>query len=148
MTSRPRLIHATRSGLRCHSESVTTVAPAMAKAVAGTPASRLPASPTRAVCVRYEYLLSGTERPRSATAAPKSTAISSICPSQRRSAPSTAINSAAPIHASAWLRSEEHTSELQSRGHLVCRLLLEKKKKIHIVYIPIKKKKKKIKTIK
>src|SRR5690625_2938310 len=28
-----------------------------------------------------------------------------------------------------WIRrSEEHTSELQSRGHLVCRLLLEKKK--------------------
>src|SRR3989442_10509534 len=27
------------------------------------------------------------------------------------------------------LRSEEHTSELQSRPHLVCRLLLEKKKK-------------------
>src|SRR5439155_17630352 len=27
------------------------------------------------------------------------------------------------------VRSEEHTSELQSRGHLVCRLLLEKKKK-------------------
>src|SRR2546422_10504014 len=29
-----------------------------------------------------------------------------------------------------FLRSEEHTSELQSRLHLVCRLLLEKKKKI------------------
>src|SRR5690625_292844 len=29
------------------------------------------------------------------------------------------------------LRSEEHTSELQSRGHLVCRLMLEKKKKSH-----------------
>src|SRR5690625_6672184 len=29
----------------------------------------------------------------------------------------------------AQMRSEEHTSELQSRGHLVCRLLLEKKKK-------------------
>src|SRR5690625_6454222 len=28
-----------------------------------------------------------------------------------------------------FVRSEEHTSELQSRGHLVCRLLLEKKKK-------------------
>src|SRR3989442_5325256 len=27
-----------------------------------------------------------------------------------------------------WARSEEHTSELQSRPHLVCRLLLEKKK--------------------
>src|SRR5947199_9842631 len=30
---------------------------------------------------------------------------------------------------SAWVRSEEHTSELQSLRHLVCRLLLEKKKK-------------------
>src|SRR5690625_6768608 len=29
------------------------------------------------------------------------------------------------------LRSEEHTSELQSRGHLVCRLLLEKKTNRH-----------------
>src|SRR2546428_1588847 len=28
-----------------------------------------------------------------------------------------------------WIRSEEHTSELQSRSDLVCRLLLEKKKK-------------------
>src|SRR2546429_7159646 len=38
------------------------------------------------------------------------------------------------------LRSEEHTSELQSRLHLVCRLLLEKKKKKNItphdLYIP------------
>src|SRR5207253_9877267 len=30
------------------------------------------------------------------------------------------------IHSSLHDRSEEHTSELQSRGHLVCRLLLEK----------------------
>src|SRR2546429_2806968 len=30
-------------------------------------------------------------------------------------------------HLAAWGRSEEHTSELQSRLHLVCRLLLEKK---------------------
>src|SRR5262245_63273509 len=36
-------------------------------------------------------------------------------------------SSAAPLAASA--RSEEHTSELQSLRHLVCRLLLEKKKK-------------------
>src|SRR3989449_5539993 len=34
------------------------------------------------------------------------------------------------------LRSEEHTSELQSRLHLVCRLLLEKKKKHHIAVRP------------
>src|SRR5437870_7972126 len=33
-----------------------------------------------------------------------------------------------PSCCATW-RSEEHTSELQSRGHLVCRLLLEKKKK-------------------
>src|SRR2546430_4675563 len=31
----------------------------------------------------------------------------------------------------AWLRSEEHTSELQSQSNLVCRLLLEKKKEEH-----------------
>src|SRR2546429_4555701 len=30
-----------------------------------------------------------------------------------------------------WLRSEEHTSELQSRLHLVCRLLLEKKNTLY-----------------
>src|SRR5258708_14874932 len=34
----------------------------------------------------------------------------------------------------AWLRSEEHTSELQSPDHLVCRLLLEKKNK-EIVFL-------------
>src|SRR5688572_31154014 len=37
-------------------------------------------------------------------------------------------------HAQAEIRSEEHTSELQSQSNLVCRLLLEKKKKkkLHI----------------
>src|SRR5216683_5830327 len=39
-------------------------------------------------------------------------------------------------------RSEEHTSELQSRSDLVCRLLLEKKKK-HVFRIPLIKKIKK-----
>src|SRR2546422_1128917 len=37
--------------------------------------------------------------------------------------------STVPAPASKNIRSEEHTSELQSRLHLVCRLLLEKKKK-------------------
>src|SRR2546422_2864874 len=41
------------------------------------------------------------------------------------------INSLAPE-----TRSEEHTSELQSRLHLVCRLLLEKKKRKHRKLIP------------
>src|SRR5476651_2844098 len=40
-------------------------------------------------------------------------------------------------------RSEEHTSELQSRQYLVCRLLLEKKKKNNINMFKKKKKKKK-----
>src|SRR6266699_4227801 len=48
--------------------------------------------------------------------------------------------------ATAWpaaLRSEEHTSELQSRPHLVCRLLLEKKKKyLHNSLVSKKNKKK------
>src|SRR3712207_7138258 len=37
-----------------------------------------------------------------------------------------------PYEAAKIDRSEEHTSELQSRQYLVCRLLLEKKKKQHI----------------
>src|SRR6478672_12156354 len=43
-------------------------------------------------------------------------------------------------------RSEEHTSELQSRSDLVCRLLLEKKKK-KTIHLLILKKKTKTKTI-
>src|SRR2546422_3553601 len=39
---------------------------------------------------------------------------------------------AAPTTARTPMRSEEHTSELQSRLHLVCRLLLEKKKKAEL----------------
>src|SRR5258705_6057944 len=50
-------------------------------------------------------------------------------PSCRRS--SGPLNTLAKAHywASSAVRSEEHTSELQSLRHLVCRLLLEKKKK-------------------
>src|SRR2546425_6946978 len=44
------------------------------------------------------------------------------CPAPRRAGQVTA----GP--ARKWLRSEEHTSELQSLAYLVCRLLLEKKK--------------------
>src|SRR6266481_4356887 len=42
-------------------------------------------------------------------------------------------------------RSEEHTSELQSQFHLVCRLLLEKKKKITSLFFKLKKQKQKTK---
>src|SRR5689334_23935788 len=39
---------------------------------------------------------------------------------------------AASLQSFASCRSEEHTSELQSQFHLVCRLLLEKKKHTHV----------------
>src|SRR2546430_8054944 len=40
------------------------------------------------------------------------------------------VASGAPWAGERMLRSEEHTSELQSQSNLVCRLLLEKKKKV------------------
>src|SRR6266446_9516923 len=46
------------------------------------------------------------------------------------------------VRGPAAARSEEHTSELQSPCNLVCRLLLEKKKKITIPFHRIKTKKK------
>src|SRR5712692_10771055 len=44
-------------------------------------------------------------------------------------------------------RSEEHTSELQSQFHIVCRLLLEKKKKTKTQLLLAKRKNKNIRTI-
>src|SRR3712207_7035321 len=55
--------------------------------------------------------------------------------------PPTAADRRDPVHgrgAAAPPRSEEHTSELQSRQYLVCRLLLEKKKTITILFLFLK----------
>src|SRR3712207_7546532 len=49
-----------------------------------------------------------------------------VLPLQRR----PRVDADERLHRRARVRSEEHTSELQSRQYLVCRLLLEKKKKI------------------
>src|SRR6266481_6543298 len=55
----------------------------------------------------------------------------------RSSTPSRAVGSPMPASTcttrSRCRRSEEHTSELQSQFHLVCRLLLEKKNKINLL---------------
>src|SRR3712207_7295335 len=62
---------------------------------------------------------------------PAPISVSCTRPSAAVSAPPTASTSIALIGTSSRLgpsRSEEHTSELQSRQYLVCRLLLEKKK--------------------
>src|SRR5687767_15375216 len=53
-------------------------------------------------------------------------------PSPSRGRPSSGSHAVEPLRqvpVAARLRSEEHTSELQSLAYLVCRLLLEKKKK-------------------
>src|SRR2546422_7395621 len=49
---------------------------------------------------------------------------------------SRASSRSSPATSGCWrgCRSEEHTSELQSRLHLVCRLLLEKKKKLEQIH--------------
>src|SRR6266446_10514363 len=56
------------------------------------------------------------------------------------------IGTTCALCGTAWprwnVRSEEHTSELQSPCNLVCRLLLEKKKKIDNKFLFLKKKKK------
>src|SRR5258707_6259879 len=60
-----------------------------------------------------------------------------MMPAIAKSFPSSSRRKLGPIRRAAYvgtccataLRSEEHTSELQSRQYLVCRLLLEKKKK-------------------
>src|SRR3712207_9316917 len=51
--------------------------------------------------------------------------------SPRPACPRMARRAREPREPRVLLRSEEHTSELQSRQYLVCRLLLEKKKKIN-----------------
>src|SRR2546429_1367877 len=79
-------------------------------------------------------------RPPRSTLFPYTTLFRSLAPRHETSisAPASraARSSAAPVRARLAnlslrpaARSEEHTSELQSRLHLVCRLLLEKKKK-------------------
>src|SRR5690625_6315205 len=68
-------------------------------------------------------------RPRTTCRATRTAAT----PTRPRAPPTPAATRARPTGrapCSQRSRSEEHTSELQSRGQLVCRLLLEKKKKI------------------
>src|SRR5437870_6662006 len=72
-------------------------------------------------------------RPPRSTLFPYTTLFRSHHPARRRSFASPRFLPACESGRGtrAWfrvVRSEEHTSELQSRGHLVCRLLLEKKK--------------------
>src|SRR3712207_6865362 len=70
---------------------------------------------------------------RSSSAAPSASRSSGSSPAASSSAAPPPAASSAPISSpTPRTRSEEHTSELQSRQYLVCRLLLEKKKHDHI----------------
>src|SRR3712207_7993091 len=57
---------------------------------------------------------------------------SGVCPCARGVGPP---HSGAVLRRLSGQRSEEHTSELQSRQYLVCRLLLEKKKRHHLYFL-------------
>src|SRR5207253_7641819 len=82
-------------------------------------------------CIVSESLAAATERCCEVMVSSPREAICCSVAAEVCSAPWAAV-SAIPATSSIRFttsRSEEHTSELQSRGHLVCRLLLEKKKK-------------------
>src|SRR5687768_17892359 len=77
-------------------------------------------------CCTFFFLM--IRRPPRSTLFPYTTLFRSQDPRPLRERAFGAEN-AGRFGEAADLRSEEHTSELQSRLHLVCRLLLEKKKK-------------------
>src|SRR2546430_12431363 len=69
-------------------------------------------------------------RPPRSTLFPYTTLFRSLMGQQRRQfSPEFKADAVALVRSSGRPRSEEHTSELQSQSNLVCRLLLEKKKK-------------------
>src|SRR5258708_11653745 len=70
-----------------------------------------------------------TEFHRKTLAATKRLSAFANCSASKPSAPGNSMKKVLLCSASSMRRSEEHTSELQSPDHLVCRLLLEKKKK-------------------
>src|SRR3712207_8187619 len=70
-----------------------------------------------------------TTRSPAATTSPWPNSCWRRAPSSRSASPTSPRGRSPP-------RSEEHTSELQSRQYLVCRLLLEKKKKIKLHLLP------------
>src|SRR5258708_10230721 len=82
--------------------------------------------PPRSTLFPYTTLFRSKKQSAPARRSSKSPRPQEAWPSSRK----TSRKKARPPEAAA-IRSEEHTSELQSPDHLVCRLLLEKKKKEH-----------------
>src|SRR3989442_3177633 len=82
--------------------------------------------PPRSTLFPYTTLFRSNERARFNAPAHSALIRSTRTGSFKARRAARLLSSAQHAHA----RSEEHTSELQSRPHLVCRLLLEKKKKL------------------
>src|SRR5690625_6340305 len=95
------------------------------RCLSSTPTSPNAKSSRRSSCAHSGWRASA----RSSVASRTTSAICSYrCCSACRC--SRSASKATPRRRARYRRSEEHTSELQSRGHLVCRLLLEKKKEV------------------
>src|SRR5438876_4726172 len=96
--------------------------------------------PPRSTLFPYTTLFRSRHLSRAAPRVPRHAALHDRIPRPHRERPWPHVHHAgrpcAPAAADLESRSEEHTSELQSPVHLVCRLLLEKKKKI-IQHIPL-----------
>src|SRR2546422_6407896 len=97
--------------------------------------------PPRSTLFPYTTLFRSTASPPPSparwTASPvrrtpsNSSAMQVVMPPATARAKSTSATQLALLkNSTVYVRSEEHTSELQSRLHLVCRLLLEKKKRL------------------
>src|SRR5215472_7975400 len=94
---------------------------------------------------RFRFFFLMIRRPPKSTLVPYTTLFRSPVPSPsaRCQVASVIASRAAGSSSRRRRRSEEHTSELQSLRHLVCRLLLEKKKKTKFQLFHTKKKRKK-----
>src|SRR2546422_5903981 len=77
--------------------------------------------PPRSTLFPYTTLFRSTEPPTCVITVPRT---------EKKNLPPPVVS----MRLTTYTRSEEHTSELQSRLHLVCRLLLEKKKKSTVIY--------------
>src|SRR5207253_10603969 len=86
--------------------------------------------------VRHEFFFVLIRRPPRSTLFPYTTLFRSTA-AGLTSAPRSLPSAGFPGSAEQRARSEEHTSELQSRGHLVCRLLLEKKNALRGPYVAV-----------
>src|SRR5260370_25555588 len=91
--------------------------------------------PPRSTLFPYTTLFRSTSRcPWCSTSVPTGTEVCPSCGAALIASADGGVPGLTAIDAEA--RSEEHTSELQSHLNLVCRLLLEKKKKLQLNAIP------------